>query len=255
MSDAGGNDDGAPEGEDEDAPPSDGPPAAPVRARDAVSIAFAVTIAAGAVLTFAFDPARAGRPAILGSIGALYALLSVVALVRLHRRRELYAALRPLSGDMTLGAVSAGVLYGVARIVQMGLAGHGSPREAWIVRVYLQIGDPTAAGPGLVGLAVFVVAALEEIVWRGLVMRSLGDALGDRRALLYSTLLFGLAHTPTVWLLRDPMAGPNPLILFAALGCGLSWGGIMLRTGRLLPAVLAHALFSWAVVEFPLWRP
>lgn len=239
---------------EEEGPPS-APPPPPVRPRDAVSLAFAVTIATGAVITFAFDPKRAGQASIIGSIGALYAILGVVAAVRLHRRGQLYASLRPAGGDMTLGAVSAGLLYGLARIVQMMLAGHGSPREAWVVRLYLQLGDPTAAGPGLVGLAVFAVAALEEIVWRGLVMRALGDALGATRALVYATLLFGLAHAPTVWLLRDPMAGPNPLVLLAALGCGFVWGAIMLRTGRLLPAVLAHALFSWAVIEFPLWRP
>jgi hypothetical protein len=226
----------------------------PVRARDAVSLAFGVTIAAGAVITFAFDPARAGQGSMLGALGGLYALLSVVALVRLHRRRELYASFRPMSGDMTLGAVTAGVLYGLARIVQMLVAGHGSPREAWVVRLYLQIGDKAAAGPGLIGAAVFAVAALEEIVWRGLVMRTLEDALGERRALLWTTLLFALAHAPTAWLLRDPAAGLNPLLPLAALGCGLAWGLMVVRTGRLLPAVLAHALFSWAVIEFPLWR-
>ncbi|MFT3775213.1 MAG: CPBP family intramembrane metalloprotease [Minicystis sp.] len=238
---------------EEEPPPSAPPP--PVRARDAVSLAFAVTIATGAVITYAFDPARAGDPSMIGSIGGLYAVLALVALVRLKRRGELYMRFRPVSGDMTLAAVTAGGLYGAGRIVQMAIAGHGSPHEAWIVRLYLQIGDTAAAGRGVVGAAVFAVAALEEIVWRGLTMRTLEDALGPRRALLYATLLFGLAHTPTVWLLRDPTVGLNPLLVLAALGCGLVWGAIVLRTNRLFPAVLAHALFSWSVVEFPLWRP
>jgi membrane protease YdiL (CAAX protease family) len=243
-----GGEGGEPEGSDP------APSSAEVRPRDAVSLAFAVTIATGAVITFAFDPSRAGQASMIGSIGGLYALLAVVTLRRLHRRRELYAAFRPMSGDMTLAAVTAGALYGAGRIVQMLLAGHGSPHEAWIVRLYLQIGDKAAAGPGLVGAAVFAVAALEEIVWRGLAMRTLVDAMGPRKGLIYGTLLFGLAHAPTVWLLRDPMAGLNPLLLLAALGCGLVWGGLVLRTTRLLPAVLAHALFSWAVIEFPMWR-
>jgi membrane protease YdiL (CAAX protease family) len=223
-------------------------------ARDALSLAFGVTIASGAVITFAFDPARAGQPAMLASIGALYALLTIVALVRLHRRGELAARFRPVSGDMTFGAVTAGLLYGAGRIVAMLLAGHGSPREAWIVRLYLQIGDVDAAGRGLVGASVFAVAALEEIVWRGLVMRTLCDALGARRGLVYSSLLFALAHVPTAYLLRDPTAGPNPLVVVAALGCSLVWGALVLRTGRLLPALLAHALFSWSIIEFPMWR-
>jgi len=239
----------------EEGPASEPPPSAPpVGARAAVSVAFAITIATGAVITFAFDPARAGQRSMIGSLGSLYALLAVVALVRLHRRGQLAARFRPMSGDMTLAAVTAGLLYGAGRIVEMTLAHHGSPREAWIVRLYLQVGDTATTGRGLVGAAVFAIAALEEIVWRGLAMRSLEDALGPRRALLYATLLFGLAHTPTLWLLRDPTAGLNPLLLLAALGCGFVWGAIVLRTGRLLPAVLAHALFSWSVIEFPFWR-
>jgi membrane protease YdiL (CAAX protease family) len=213
-----------------------------------------VTSAAGAVITFAFDPARAGQASMIGSIGALYAVLAVVAMVRLHRRGELLSRFRPMSGDMTLAAVTAGVLYGAGKIVQMALAGHGSPREGWIVRLYLQLGDTAASGRALVGLSVFAVGALEEIAWRGLAMRTLEDAMGPRKALIYTTLLFGLAHAPTAWLLRDPAAGLNPLLVLAALGCGLVWGGIVLRTGRLLPAVIAHGLFSWSVIEFPLWR-
>jgi hypothetical protein len=30
---------------------------------------------------------------------------------------------------------------------------------------------------------------------------------------------------------------------------------MVLRTGRLTPAILAHALFSWSIIEFPLWQP
>lgn len=239
------------------APPSAPDPSdrgTPVPPRQAMSLAFGVTIATGAVITYAFDPARAGQGAMLGAIGALYALLTAVALVRLSRRGQLQQRFRPVSGDMTLGALTAGLLYGAGRIVLLVLAGHGSPREAWLVRLYLQIGDTEAAGHWVVGGAVFAVAALEEIVWRGLVMRTLEDAMGARKALLYSALLFALAHVPTAYLLRDPLVGLNPLIVLAAFGCSLVWGGLVLRTGRLVPAVLAHALFSWSMIEFPMWR-
>jgi hypothetical protein len=33
------------------------------------------------------------------------------------------------------------------------------------------------------------------------------------------------------------------------------WGRVVHRTGRLAPAVFAHAFFSWAIVSFPIWRP
>jgi uncharacterized protein len=231
------------------------PARVPTPVTDAISIAVGVTIATGIVMGFAFNPERAGTPAMLISIGLLYALFTALALQRMHKRGELRERMRPAGGDLTLGAVVAGVLYGGAHLVEHAVAAHGSVREAWMMRLYLQIGDPDAQGRVLVGGAVFVVAALEEMVWRGLVMRALQAAYGWKKALVWSSLLFAVAHLPTVYLLRDPTAGYNPLIVLAAGGCSFVWGLVYVRTKRLVPAVFAHAFFSWAVVEFPIWRP
>lgn len=223
--------------------------------REAVLAAVGVTVAGGFVMQFAFDPARAGGPGMLIALGLFYALAATVALLRLHQRGELRALFRPARGDLALGAVTAGGLYGAAHLVKLSLAPHGSPREAWVLRLYLQLGDPAAQGRQLVSAAVFLLAVLEEITWRGLVMRALMGAYGVRRALLISSLLFGAEHIATVFVLADPVAGMNPLIVLAGLGCGLVWGAMFARTSRLVPGIFAHALFSWAVVEFPIWRP
>ena len=88
-----------------------------------------------------------------------------------------------------------------------------------------------------------------------LVMPVLAGPFGVRKAWVGSTLLYSLAHLPTALLLRNPVAGPNPLLVGAALGCGFIWGYVANRTSRMMPAIVAHALFTWAVVEFPIWRP
>lgn len=222
---------------------------------EAVAYAVVVTLAAAAAVSFAFNPERAGKSVSLVPLAAVYALASGAALYRLHRRGELGREMRPHSGDLTLGAITGAILYGVATLGHLAITSRGSPREGWIMRLYLQLGDPADEDHMLLSAAVFVIAALEEITWRGLVMRSLEDPLNPKRALVLSTLLFTLAHVPTVVLLADPMAGPNPLIVGAALGCSLVWGFIAMRYRRLLPGIFAHALFSWAVVEFPVWRP
>jgi hypothetical protein len=222
---------------------------------EAISVSVGVTLAAGVVITFAFDQRRAGTPAMLIAIGLFYAVIGAFALRRLDQRGELRSRFRPASGDFTLGAVVAGALYGVAHLVDQIVARHGTPREAWIMRIYLQVGDPNAPGHVFVGGAVFLVAALEELVWRGLVMRTLEAVYGSRRALIATSLLFATAHLPTLYLLGDPTAGWNPLIVLAALGCGTVWGLVYLRTSRLVPALFAHALFTWALIEFPIWRP
>jgi membrane protease YdiL (CAAX protease family) len=123
------------------------------------------------------------------------------------------------------------------------------------MRLYLQIGDPDAEGQVLVGASVFLIGALEEVTWRGLVLRELAIPGGETRAWLLSTALYMAAHLPTLFLLSDPRAGLNPLLVMASLGCGLVWGRIAIRADRLVPAIFAHALFSWAIVEFPVWRP
>ncbi|MEP7123422.1 MAG: CPBP family intramembrane glutamic endopeptidase [Byssovorax sp.] len=222
---------------------------------EALSVAVGVTLATGIVIAFAFDPARAGTRAVLIALGLFYVVIGAFAIRRLDQRGELRSRFRPASGDFALGAAVAGGLFGIAHLVDQVLAPHGSIREAWIIRVYLQIGDPNAPGHVLVGGAVFLIAAVEELVWRGLVMRTLEAVYGARTALIVTAVLYAVAHAPTLYLLADPAAGLNPLVVLAALGCGLVWGLVYLRTERLVPALFAHALFSWAVVEFPIWRP
>jgi uncharacterized protein len=239
------------------AAPDSAPGASPrfTSPREALAIAAAVTLASGLVTTYAFDPRRDGTSATVLAFGLLYALLGAFTLRRFDRRRELGIRLRPAGGDFALGALVAGALYGLAHIVEQTVATHGSIREAWIMRVYLQVGDPEAPGRAALSGVVFVVGVLEELVWRGLVMRSLEEAYASRRALVLTSLLYGLANAPTLFLLGDPSAGLNPLIVIAAVGCGTIWGLVYLRTRRLVPALFAHALFSWAIYEFPLWRP
>ncbi len=243
---------------DEETPPAPAPPpAAPpfVSAEAANALAIGITLTSAGVLAYAFDPARAGQTAMLASIGGFYAVLATLTLYLLHQRGELGRWLLPARGDITLAAVTAGVLYGGARIVASALAAHGSAHELWIMRIYLQIGEAGEPERRLLGAAVFAIAALEEIAWRGLLMPALASAAGRARACVLTTLLYAVAHLPTLTLLRMPGAGYNPLLVLAALGCGLVWGLMVLRTGRLTPAILAHALFSWSIIELPLWQP
>ncbi len=223
--------------------------------REAIVVAVAATVATFVVMNYAFSPDNAGTPGMLGAIFGLDLAIAAVALTRLKRRGELGEKLRLARGDIWLGGMVAGLLYGGAMLGHLVLTPHHTPREAWIMRVYLQIGDPRGEGREIVGGAVFLVAALEELAWRGLVQLSLEEVIGPVRAVVLASVLFALAHVPTLWLLGDPNAGPNPLIVMAGVGCSLVWGALVLRTRRLVPSLIAHALFSWAIVEFPIWRP
>jgi membrane protease YdiL (CAAX protease family) len=86
-------------------------------------------------------------------------------------------------------------------------------------------------------------------------MRVLTERLGWLRSWILQAVLFGVAHLPTMFLLGDPRVGPNPLLVAAGIAYSLVWGRLALRMDRLPPALFSHALFTWAVFEFPIWRP
>lgn len=225
--------------------------ASPLRA---ISAALGVTAIATLVIAFAFQAADAGSLSAFGAIGVTYLVFGIVAVVGARRRGAL-AFYMPKSGDFTIGALVAVVLYAAAMGFQLVVMPEGHARVGWIMRVYALLGDPRDELRLLFGGAVFVIGVLEEVTWRGLVFKGLERALGTFRAAALTTVLFAAAHIPTVFLLSAPTSGPNPLLVVAALGCGMVWVYLTIRMKRMTPALFAHGLFVWAVVEFPLWRP
>lgn len=221
--------------------------------REAFVLAGGVTMASAAAVAFAFS--HPDSPLMLASMGSAYAVLGGFTLRRLMQRGELDEQLRPRAGDLSIGALVAGLLYAVAMAVHLVVTSPPSPRSAWIMQVYAVLGDPASDHRHIIGGFVFLVAAMEELVWRGLVMRVLTERLGWLRSWLLQAGLFGLAHVPTMVLLGDSVAGPNPLLVAAGIAYSLVWGRLAMRFDRLPPALFAHALFTWSVVEFPIWRP
>lgn len=215
-------------------------------------IAAVVTVATGAGVYQAFRPTSSGQPAMLISLGAVYGVLTVLTLLWLHRRGELKQKLAPHRGDITFGALIAVGMYLLATGVHLFFTSRGSPKEAWLIRVYLQIGDPRVTAAFFIGPIILLIGAAEELVWRGLVQGALLEKLQPRHALLATALLYTLAHASTVYLLRDPYIGWNPLVVSAALGCGLVWGWLTRAVGRVSLSMIAHGLFTWSVVEFPI---
>ena len=221
----------------------------------AVAIAVGVAVVAGAAITLAFDASRGRSLAALGIFGGTQLALAVVTLRWLHRRGRLRERLRFAYGDVSKGFAMAAVLYAAAWVTHQLLTGIGSSRAPWIIRAYLHVGDPASTVAWYVSFSVMVIAAAEELVWRGGVLDLLTEPLGKRRALGVSTLLYGLSYGPTVLLLSDPFSGPNPILPVAALVGGAAWGVAALLFRRVMPVVISHGLLVWALVAFPLWRP
>ncbi len=150
-------------------------------------------------------------------------------------------AARPL--DVPIG-VATGVLAQVALL----------PGIALLMRPL--VGDPDVSGPtkklvesahgvGTVVLVLFVAVGaplVEELFFRGLIMRSLDRRFGPVGAVIVSSILFGLAHY-----LDLPAAG-LALVMVSLAAFGAALATLALRTGRLGASVVAHATFNaWTV--------
>jgi membrane protease YdiL (CAAX protease family) len=243
---------------------SSGPPTSPASQVPGLGLSpfaaafIAVAVAgSGAASYFAFSPERSGRLAFWMLAVAPTGVLAAVAAAWAQREDLLREWLSPHWGDFTRGILGAVGFFLAAWAAARVLAPVGSPREIWLVSLYGQIGDPRvlqAHGPA-VAAAIAGAALFEEIVWRGAVTQLLAARVGSRTAWIWSAGLYTLALVPTAWALGSA-SGLDPMLVLCAAGGGLVWGGLARAFGSLVPGILAHALFDWAVVMmFPFWGP
>jgi membrane protease YdiL (CAAX protease family) len=215
-----------------------------------------VTIAVAA--HFAFDVTRAGTSAFFFIMAVPTVVLAALGLLRAYHDGILKHWFSVKSGDFSRGFAAAAILFGAAYAFSKSVTPPESERASWLARLYLQLGDPSALrkGVSMVVVAIIIMAIAEEIVWRGLVVSLLEEKIGSRRAWVWAAVLYAVAHAPTIWALRDPVAGANPVVVLAALGCGLVWGGMARKFDRLLPSIFSLVLFDWTVIMmFRLWGP
>jgi membrane protease YdiL (CAAX protease family) len=179
-------------------------------------------------------------------------LLALVSLRVLWQNGTLIERFTPRWGDLSIGALTASVLLVASWAARGALAPSGTTRQAWLYRVYLQLGDPeTLQTSALLTACLLLTAAAEEIVWRGMVLDALAERFGSRRGWILAALAYALSLAPTLFALRDPVAGPNPLLMTAALGCGIVWGFLAARAGRLAPGIFSHMAFTYfSAVQF-----
>ncbi len=214
-----------------------------------------VVIVVGVASYFAFSAEHAGTLAFWVLAAAPSVVLAGAASLWAAREELLRDWLSPKWGDFTRGVVGAVLFFALAWAFARLVAPVGSAREIWLVSLYAQLGDPRALQAHAPALAatIAVTALAEEVLWRGAVAQLLAAHVGSRAAWVWAAVLYALAYVPTMFSLRAG-AGVNPVLVMGALAGGLLWGAMARAFGRLAPAVLAHALFDWAIIMmFPLW--
>jgi len=139
---------------------------------------------------------------------------------------------------LALGVASALLLYGVF------LAGKFLLREIFpastehLVSIYnLKYGSSQLRIGLFLGL---IIGPGEELLWRGWLQRHWSARLGKTAGFVGVSLLYALVHLPS----------HNPLLVLAALVCGLWWGFQYYRFNSLLSNVVSHTLWDLLVFIF-----
>ena len=134
-----------------------------------------------------------------------------------------------------LGAIAAQVAVG-AIVVALGVPLVGNTEgleEISADRTYVV---------SLVITAVIAAPIVEEMVFRGVVMRGLRSRMPMLAVVVVQGLLFGVAHV-------DPVRGVGNIGLVLVLsGVGIAFGVAVALLGRIGPSIVAHAIFNGAVL-------
>ena len=201
---------------------------------------------------FAFRLELAGSSLFWIALGGPYLVLAGLELYRLWNEGTLLDVLTPRWGDFSLGFLIAALLLLASWGARALLAPVGSTRLAWLFRIYAQIGDPDVVQRSFVyTAALLLIVICEELVWRSMVLDELNQRFGTRRAWPLAALGYALSVSPTLYTLRDELAGPNPLLITAALGCGIVWSFLASIKGRLMPVIIALGMFTYfSLVQF-----
>jgi membrane protease YdiL (CAAX protease family) len=134
-----------------------------------------------------------------------------------------------------LGALGAQIAAGsVVVALDLPISNNTDPiREVAADRVYVV---------ALVIAAVVAAPIVEEMVFRGVVLRGLSSRLPIALAILLQGVLFGAAHI-------DPVRGAGNIGLVSVLsGVGIAFGIAAHLLRRIGPTIVAHALFNGAVL-------
>ncbi len=97
--------------------------------------------------------------------------------------------------------------------------------------------------------AVVAAPIVEEMVFRGIVMRGLRARLGAAAAVAVQAIFFGMAHF-------DPVRGAGNIglvMVLSSVGAAFGVGAYLLR--RIGPTIVAHAIFNAVVLMVLLWGP
>jgi len=142
-------------------------------------------------------------------------------------RRRLKPSLFRIAAGLAAGAV----LYGITLLALAALSRVWTDWETSARTLYAW---RAGHSPFFIGTTLVMIVLAEEVLWRGVVARYLIGRHGRAAGIVYAAVIYALAHIATF----------NPILLIAALGCGLYWGWLAAATDDLVTPAISHLLWD-----------
>jgi hypothetical protein len=182
-----------------------------------------------------------GSLILAGIEAASMAMLIPVIRARLGHRLRDYVTYRPVHPGVWAAVVicCAGLILGLRQLEALVL--RLLPITQFWRAAFSQIAGGEDLARGLV-LAAIIAPVVEEVLFRGIVLRGFAASYGKALGLLYSSLLFGLVHL-------------NPWQFVPAVVLGLFLGALYLRSGTVVMPIAAHALYNGTLVVLSRFSP
>lgn len=205
-------------------------------------VGFALASAIAAALAAMDDPGSRAAELALSSLGLWSALVGTCVLVSRRRGtgslvRDFAFRFRPIDVGLGFAGALAGRLVAVTMLAPIPIFPTRSLRE--VDESVLQEGIHGATAWAVLVLITCVGAPLvEELFFRGLLQPRLVTRFGPTIGIGAASLVFGAAHL-VAW------EGPVTLAYgWSIAGAGLVLGLVRHHSGRLGPAIAAHAIFN-----------
>lgn len=196
-----------------------------------------VALALGCVAAWLAAASSARLLGIWLAIGGAAVVLGIAVLVL--DRAASRATLRPSLRLVLLGTVVGGMMTAATHLLYPLLIATAPFIARDTAFLYSAFRAPSLA---IASLALVPVILGEELVWRGVVQAALVQRCGSWAGISLTAAAYALAHAPL----------GSPVLVLAALLCGLCWGALRIASGSLVPTLVAHLLWDALVL---LWLP
>ena len=166
-------------------------------------------------------------------------LLGGLAVIMEHSRGLWSRGERSVRRTVIWGIGSAAILYSIFTVGDLVTEQLLATQNVLVQDVYaLKENTPNWI---IAVLLLFFIGPGEELFWRGFVQKRLTEVLGDKVKVwgyLITVAIYTAVHFPSM----------NPILVFAALVCGLFWGYLYRATNSIWICLISHAL--WDVMIF-----